>query len=98
MGKEKLQKQQPQHNLSENRKFDIEFNNKLNFTTLEFDYLLEYSGFTNLEKNVFKLRQNGRSNVEISIILNKSLSTINRTVKQVKIKVKRCINQYYKMK
>ena len=92
------QKQEIPYRSNENNNFDIEFNNKLNFTTLEFNYLLEYSGFTTTEKNVFKLRQNGRSNIDISVILNISLSSVNRAVRSVKGKIKRCIIQYYKMK
>lgn len=92
------QEKQPLLNQKIQNNIDIIYNDRLNFSTLEFNYLMEYCGFTTLEKNIFKMRQNGRSNVDISVVLNISISSVNRSVRAIKGKVRRCIAQFYKIK
>lgn len=77
---------------------DIEYSNKLNFTKYEFDYLMEYAGLTIREKKIFKLRQCGKTNIEISILLVVSLSTVNKDIKKIKKKILKTISQYNKLK
>lgn len=77
---------------------DIEYSNKLNFTKYEFDYLMEYAGLTIREKKIFKLRQHGKTNIEISVLLVVSLSTVNKDIRKIKKKILKTIEQYSKLK
>lgn len=75
------------------QKRQIKFDPRLNFTTLDYNCLMEHCGFTPLEKKIFTLRQNGKTNIEIGVILNENDGVINRTVKKIKDKIKRYIAQ-----
>lgn len=71
----------------------LEFNKKLNFSKLEYDFFLENAGFTKEEIDVFELRQLGYNNLKIQLMLNISSSTVDRTVKKIKKKIIKVISQ-----
>lgn len=90
-----LKQEQSQSNQNKRKnKRKIEYSEKLNFTKYDFDYLMEYAGFTLREKKIFKLRQFGKTNTDISIILDVSLSTVNKEIKKIKKKIIKTIEQY----
>lgn len=72
---------------------NIDFNKKLNFTTIEYEYLCKYCGFTDVELKVFEMRQRGMNNIRISLMLRLSQSTINRHISKIKKKIKKTILQ-----
>lgn len=72
----------------------LEYNNKLNFSKLEFDIYKKYCGFTEFESKVFELRQQGYTNTRIEVMLNVSKSKLDRAVKEIKRKIKKVILQY----
>ena len=72
----------------------LEYNEKLNFSKLEYDIYRKFCGFTEFENKVFELRQQGYSNIKIEIMLNVSSSTVDRTIKEIKRKIKKVILQY----
>lgn len=65
----------------------LEKNNNLQFNKQEYDYFIENCGFNDDEKEILDLRRSGKSIVEISIIKNTSISTINRNIKRIKKKI-----------
>ena len=65
--------------------------NKFDFTRTEYEYFLAECPFTDEEKQVFDLRRNGKSIVQISFELNMSESTVSRRIKSITKKVKKVI-------
>ena len=72
----------------------LEYNDKLNFSKLEFDIYKKYCGFTEFENKVFELRQQGYTNTRIEVILGVSKSKLDRSIKEIKRKIKKVILQY----
>lgn len=72
---------------------NIDYNEKLNFTKIEYDYLCKYCGFTDIEIRIFELRQRGVNNIKISLMLDLSQSTVNRNIAKIKKKIKKTILQ-----
>lgn len=66
---------------------------KFSLTTKEFEELLHGCGFEDFEKVVFEERWRGKTNGEISSLANCSLSTVNRTVKNIKKKIEKYLTQ-----
>lgn len=82
------------HPMLQNEKcLNIDYNEKLNFTKIEYDYLCKYCGFTDIEIRIFELRQRGVNNIKISLMLDLSQSTVNRNIAKIKKKIKKTILQ-----
>ena len=62
-----------------------------NFTTSELIKIRELCNFTDDEKKYFNLRSKDYSNVQISLVLHVSESTVSKIAKRVKSKIKRII-------
>ena len=58
-----------------------------NFTEPELKVLREYCNFTESEMNYFNLRSKGLSNVQISMEMNVSESTVSVLARKVKDKI-----------
>ena len=61
------------------------------FTVPELQMLRELCNFTELEHKYFNLRSKNYSNVQISLALHISESTVSKIAKRVKSKIKRVL-------
>ena len=53
---------------------------KLDFNKHEYEYILENCNFTDRQRQIFELRRNGKSIVEISFIIPASTRTVDREI------------------
>lgn len=67
---------------------------KLDYNKIEYEYFLEYCGFTDRQKEIFALKRRGFSEIQISMYENKdflylptSISTVKREMKNIRIKI-----------
>lgn len=74
----------------------IEYNKRLNFSTKEFEYLCKYAGFTDIELEIFKLRQRGFNNIQIGVLVNLSKSSVDKYIAKIKKKILKAIAQWDK--
>lgn len=63
------------------------------FTKKECDYILSEANFTDLERECFKLKAKGKTNIELSMKLNVCDSTITTTMKSVRTKITAVLEQ-----
>lgn len=60
---------------------------KFDFTLKEYEYFCEQCLFTELQEKILKLKIKRKSNIEITMELNISESTLTREVRKIKFKI-----------
>ena len=76
------------------RKLEEENVNKLDFTKIELDYILQNANFNDIQLRIFKRltdKQGRQKIVKIAIEENISERTVSRIIKQIKNKIKRLL-------
>ena len=73
-------------------KIEIDDTNQLNKLISEEDRTLLKNSLTEFELKVFELKYEGKSNKEISIILEKNIKSIENTLQRIKLKFKEIVN------
>ncbi len=74
-------------------KIEIDDTNQLNKLISEEDRTLLKNSLTEFELKVFELKYEGKSNKEISIILEKNIKSIENTLQRIKLKFKEIVNE-----
>lgn len=78
----------------EQEKLEEENVNKLDFTKIELDYILQNANFNDIQLRIFKRltdKQGRQKIVKIAIEENISERTVSRIIKQIKNKIKRLL-------